>query len=361
MRKKKKQHYVPQFLLRHFSTDEGRKFINAYQPDQLRGISNCSIKTQAQEKNFYGADGEMEGLLERLENLAAPVVLKILRTHELPARDTIDYDNLFVFSFLQSERTRGAVDEMHEALDSLLQRIIEPDAKLGSKDEKHLLRSENPAAHIVSIAAQVIWQAYDLKLGLLVNESNRKFITSDVCTVRCNQFFEKRDHPGEQLGFASKGLQLFVPLSPTVMLIFYDSWAYKVGNRKDKVIKVKNCNDVDQLNMLQVVNCGQVCFHNNDIAPIYLRQLSKRSARFRLEDRSVTTSFIEEPNENGQTSALHLTRKKARKSGLELSFIKEPQRAKSCKLTNHVAQLRDESLRDRQRHAPKGSQSGERS
>ena len=57
--KKKRQHYVPRFILRNFASDERKRTICVQTPEQT--ILNASLRDQCYSDYFYGADGAVEG------------------------------------------------------------------------------------------------------------------------------------------------------------------------------------------------------------------------------------------------------------------------------------------------------------
>lgn len=59
----KKQHYVPQFLLRNFSLSGAEGKIAAYRISERKYIPRTSTRDQAHENNFYG--NPADELLER--------------------------------------------------------------------------------------------------------------------------------------------------------------------------------------------------------------------------------------------------------------------------------------------------------
>ena len=50
----KKQHYVPQFLLRNFAVDGSEQSVAAYRFGEGRHLPGTKIRNQAHENNFYG-------------------------------------------------------------------------------------------------------------------------------------------------------------------------------------------------------------------------------------------------------------------------------------------------------------------
>ena len=90
----------------------------------------------------------------------------------------------------------------------------------------------------------------DLSLKILRSPTPNTFICSDNPVVFYNQLLEDNS-PYSHCGVASKGLQIFVPISPRVTLIFYDKDVYQVGSSNDREILVLRTDDADQLNGLQ--------------------------------------------------------------------------------------------------------------
>jgi hypothetical protein len=70
-----------------------------------------------------------------------------------------------------------------------------------------------------------------------------------------------------------------LPLDPSRCLIFFDALIYKVGNRKEKSIKLSD-DDVDQINVLQVLNCWQNVYFNDEVGESYVRYIYEKSKKF---------------------------------------------------------------------------------
>ncbi|WP_461622080.1 DUF4238 domain-containing protein, partial [Bradyrhizobium sp. 23AC] len=77
-----------------------------------------------------------------------------------------------------------------------------------------------------------------------------RFITSDHPVVFYNQYAEHRTIRSNT-GLASKGLQIFYPISPYHIIILYDEAIYKIGAKKSTSVDVTSVSDVQQLNDLQ--------------------------------------------------------------------------------------------------------------
>jgi hypothetical protein len=347
MAEKKKQHFVPKLLLRHFSTDADKSHITIFNADTKFYKSNCSLKHQGQEDYFYGKDGVIEDALGKIENVTAPIIDNIISNKTLPKWSSEDSQHLFLFSMLLSYRTKNTVEQMNEIVDKTFQEIKKNDSRFSDKKYQNIhIGLKNPAALSLSIAAKEILKAYDLGLKLIVNKSNKKFITSDHPAVLYNQFLEQRNHPGGHLGMFAKGLQLFFPISPECMLVYFDTWAYKIGNKKDTVVYIQNSSDVAQLNYLQIVNCSEMIFTNNEIKEIELSQFSDKAKNLRSRDRTKLFEINKQYIDSEGLEHIQYTQQGDNKMiKLNLSFIKQPSCAKSHKLSDYVVQLRNEELR----------------
>ena len=73
----KKQHYVPQTLLRNWSSDG--QSIHVYQLDLDKFIETAPIDSQAQKHYYYGEDQKIENLLSTLEGEPSTIIRKILQ------------------------------------------------------------------------------------------------------------------------------------------------------------------------------------------------------------------------------------------------------------------------------------------
>ncbi|MDL2227229.1 DUF4238 domain-containing protein, partial [Deltaproteobacteria bacterium OttesenSCG-928-M10] len=63
----KNQHYIPQFYLKNFASDDLGKAINLYNLKSKKHIRNVPIRHQASRDYFYGKDLKIENFLAKLE------------------------------------------------------------------------------------------------------------------------------------------------------------------------------------------------------------------------------------------------------------------------------------------------------
>jgi hypothetical protein len=71
----KNQHYVPQFLLKRFSSNKRSVSQLLIKEDKL--IENSSIKAQCSEANFYDHDNVIEKSLSNTEGLISEILREI--------------------------------------------------------------------------------------------------------------------------------------------------------------------------------------------------------------------------------------------------------------------------------------------
>ncbi len=108
-------------------------------------------------------------------------------------------------------------------------------------------------------------------------------------------------------------------------LLFYDEGVYKVGDRKKKYVSVTSLNDIKMLNKLQLSNCNEVAYFQNENDTSYLVQESHKASFFR---RPVKSSLQIHKIENKPNSELIQLKPQELKVGLQLTFLRVQKKAK---------------------------------
>lgn len=345
MEKKKNQHFIPRLYLKFFSTHSDNLNIGLYQLTNGFFKAKVPLKPQAKEHYFYGEDGVLEEQLSKLENLAARHLRQTIEDCKLPPKYTEAFYHIFEFTMILASRTKDSAERVKELTNKLMQEVVRNDHRFKSYADKYEVHPKNPAAMAIAAAAERLRFAFDLKPKLLLNKTPVKFITSDNPVAKYNQFLEQRRHPGGHLGMFSKGLQVFLPLSPNLMLHLYDDWAYKVGGRMHQTVEINDPSDINKLNALQVLNSFEMLFFNEHVSEKYIQDLFHEYKDNRQEEysrmRRVHSYFDTEDNEHiyyhSYSNNLEI--------GLELTFINQTKKAKHHILSDYVVQLRKEELR----------------
>lgn len=291
MNKKENQHFIPKFYLRRFSFENNQKQIGVFDMQSKFFKSDAKLKTQGSKPYFYGKDGNIEDALSELENIYAKVLKDIITTAKVPNKNSLERYLLFQFSVLMSIRNPilpRNIDDSFKAMSEILK--SKGPCDLGMLKSLETNREESLKMGFQNIFLYTNF-CLDLEIKLFRNRTNVPFIISDNPIVKYNQYLEKRKHPGGNTGYGSLGLQIFVPIDPKMILVFYDSWAYKIGSRKQAIIELDDPNDIFQLNLLQFVNCDKIVFFNHEMQEIQIQKLFQTSEKYTKANLSLTKEY----------------------------------------------------------------------
>ena len=191
------QHWVPQFLIKHFADMDGRVFCLDIHTDE---VTKPPPKHAASEEGFndFALDGEaisFEDKLEKIETKAAPVLKKIVAAKSLIGIRTAERQCVAEFMAAQSFRTKA----FYEGL------VDRPNRQEIGRIFKELWDS---AFVTSSEIARRHW-------ALMVIEGDDIFYLGDNPVV-----LQRTENPkdGSNLGFDVAGVEAFMPLSPKCAL-----------------------------------------------------------------------------------------------------------------------------------------------
>lgn len=260
---KRRQHYVPKFYLKAFQSAPKR--IHVCHLDTLRSIRDASLRDQCYLHRFYGSV-ELEDSLSQLENAAAPVLRTICESGRPPSLGSEEHAVLLAFVGLQAFRTpakREAIKDGWGKMDELIFGDREPDpnsnlSRFSPVDEAEALKLQFGT---VSLFTESI---ADLRLYVGRTSPKELLITSDNPLFKYNSYCRGIRYWG-CLGAKCQGLQIFLPLSPRILLLLYDASIYKITDEEGgKIASGKiSKRDVARFNSLQVFN-AQRCIYFSD-------------------------------------------------------------------------------------------------
>lgn len=263
----KNQHYVPQFYLRYFSVD--KKNVGTYILESEQNIPSAPIKGQASRDYFYSDNMEMEKILSNLESCAKKVLDKIIAAPTEPLSKE-DKNTLFDFTVIQLGRTKVPASRVNQWYEERARSLPEVFSKMstdtgGDQGEslKDLIGEPPPFPAKYSVAAhdQIRDIMRDLSVKILVNKTDKSFITSDNPVAKYNQFMERMGQ--EAYGLGARGLQIFFPLSPQIGVMYYDPKCYKLGYKKKEYVELDQDKDIDELNKLTSCNSGGLLYYRH--------------------------------------------------------------------------------------------------
>lgn len=223
-----RQHTVPRFLLKHFSTPGKGKRHRLYAFDKAAGRAYATTPDDATVRNtFYNLENHpkrpsLEPLLGIYEHHAAPVIAALLAHRDIRRLTEDERYRLAVFVAVQRARTFGELERISGMISVLTDKM----EAIGSSKEQALetlgLSSGGDTKDIFlrQLVQQMSHIDHLLKKDwyLLETRPEHPFYVSDNPVV-----LENRNDfgPYGNLGLAVRGIQIYLPLSSTLMLAMY--------------------------------------------------------------------------------------------------------------------------------------------
>lgn len=222
----KNQHYVPQFLLRGFTT--GKKH-QVWVFDKHTGNSfRTSVRNVASGNYFYNFDRDgmevsLDPALTELDNEAGRIVEKLRTEVSLAAISDEERTTLSLFIAAQHSR----VQQFREMSSHINRMIADHLRSLGAdpnevKGFKDLSDEENKAltvSMVPHLVAELAPHVYDKAWMLCKTVPSVPFYISDNPVTLQNTSWS---HPlMGNLGFAVKGIEIYMPLSSTLSLAMF--------------------------------------------------------------------------------------------------------------------------------------------
>jgi polyhydroxyalkanoate synthesis regulator phasin len=293
MSEKKNQHYIPKFYLRNFSYQNNGKEIGIYNLLNDFFVSKGKLKTQGSKNFFYGQDCVIENELANIENLLAQQLNKITSDEEIPKKLTKEHIDLLLFVCLTDLRNPVRINSFKNGFIEMGKRLSELDPNIDLKNFIPILSHDDAVKMSMSGIKEVIEEIVDLDFKILKNTTKQPFLTSDFPIVKYNQFLENRNWHLSKSGYGLSGLQIFIPLNSELMLLFYDSEIYKIGDKKQKIVLINDLLDIENLNILQFVNCFGNIYFNEKTSEEYIRKLVVKAKKYKRANESTAhTSYL---------------------------------------------------------------------
>ncbi|BEN33189.1 TPA: DUF4238 domain-containing protein [Serratia marcescens] len=223
-----RQHTVPRFLLKHFSTPVKGKRLRLYAFDKATGRAYSTTPDDATVRNtFYNLDNHpkqasLEPLLGIYEHEAAPVIAGLLAHKDIRRLTDDDRYKLAVFVAVQRARTFGEL----ERISGMISVITDKMEAIGSTKEQALetlgLSSRGATRDIFlrQLVQQVSHIDHLLKKDWYLLETSQEhplYVSDNPVVMKNSNDFG----PYGNIGLAVRGIQIYLPLSSTLMLAMY--------------------------------------------------------------------------------------------------------------------------------------------
>lgn len=292
MAKKKKHHYIPRFYLKRFSVNKEGKFIGLYNHKNKMFIQESPLKHQACENFLYGEDDEIENALAEMENNVAKMFYYWTEEKLLypPPAESNGFNLLKRFILYQAFRTPKSGNDMMISLNQGLKTVFEefkPD--LWDKMKDGIIVYKKPVLMMLLHAIGYEYLLNYLDCKFIVNLSQIPLITSDSPIVFYNQLMEKAGSYVGATGLVTKGLQVFYPIHPRLLICLYDSSVYNLSNGSVNCCSTESVEEIHQLNALQFINSNAQLFFDESISEEYIRQLCSANEKYRIVSRQVNS------------------------------------------------------------------------
>lgn len=290
MIKKKRHHYIPRFYLRRFSVNNEGKLLGLYNFNNKKFIPNAPLKNQAYENFLYGEDDEVENALAEMESNVAKMFYYWTEEKLLypPPAETNGFKLLKRFILYQAYRTPKSGSDIMDMLNQGLKTVIKefkPDLWESLKDGTLVHKNPVLLGFFHSIKYEYLLNLLECKF--LVNLSLLPFVTSDSPVILYNQLMEEADNYVGATGLVAKGLQIFYPIHPRLMICLYDSSVYNFGDGCENCCSTESIEEVHQLNGLQLANCKSQIFFNDFISEEYVLELCEHFEEYRETPKNI--------------------------------------------------------------------------
>lgn len=253
----KRQHYVPIFYLKFFSSDGKTIYMYNIKDDICKRVA---FKDICVEKYFY-PDPSFEPLFSQLEGSSSFFLGRIIDEESLNGFSQMELIELYFQILFQYGRTKSIKDFSIEFSNTLFDIYKE-----SSREDPKVIRTEPEWAFLHSLLVTLLSGIflYDLNIILLSNKSKIDFIFSDNPVILFNSFFNKREEVSTN-GICTKGLQVIYPITSELMIFMYDPNFYELNNtRSGNKIKIQKNKDIQRLNGLQIINASENVFFKDD-------------------------------------------------------------------------------------------------
>ena len=217
-----RSHFVPQFYLKNFGD-----VIYCYDK-KTKNVHKSNPHNIGLQKDFYGGAKEdktnpVETAMCELEGKASAVIKKIIDTLGYSRLSDKAKSDFCLFVALQFLRTLEARTKTTQIMQKLIDAHAEPTNSTSFK-----MRPTKEGEVNVHLDAMDNYTtiAFILgKMGVVVcsNATDVPLWTSDNPLCLFNNFDQ---HPFGNLGFVSKGIEVHIPLAPSVEVVFFDPVTY---------------------------------------------------------------------------------------------------------------------------------------
>lgn len=325
----KNQHFVPQFLLKNFSSD--KKSITMCLKENGSIQDSVSIRKQCSKSYFY-PNQDYEKALGHIEGECNKTIEKVL-ANQFQTLTQRDFRVLKSFLLLQKARTLHEIKSISKSIEQVMEYVSSHGP---SEDLKKWLDNyENSKKDVVKIMMDSFKFALDitedLKCKIIFNDGDGSFITSDDPVVEYNPLLEPFNITC--YGLSSIGLLLILPISPKAAIVVFDEGYYKIGNKKQNVISFNNPADISWINILTILHADKAIYYLK--GSLTQNEISRLVSRAKGFDEGEVVKMTPYVADDGKSELIH-SYSSHFAIGAKFSFLKTLDKARGIRFGNTI-------------------------
>lgn len=244
----KNQHFVPRTHLKPFTLNGEGLAINLFNMTGMKAIPNAPAKNQCSRDYFYGQDPRLEKAIQFVEGHYGHVVRQLAEGGLVQPGVDIVLRRYVYHQYLRTETAARGSATMVLAMTDL----PGSDFPVPPFREAVKIATEQAMLHY----AEAMGIVDDLKICIVRNATDVPFVTSDNPAVLTNRLHYQRPTAGKRaFGVKTAGALFVLPLTPSLLALFYDGAVYSVTH-KSHFVDLKRPSDVAALNDHQYLNCA---------------------------------------------------------------------------------------------------------
>lgn len=293
------QHYIPKFYLKNFSGD--KKGLYRYSLEN-RTSKRSSLSKACTARDFYGkgqTGAEFEKAMSALESVHAEIIQKIIKERSLANITQEEFLYLCNFALLMRTRHKASKKQI-ELIANLVFDWMKPSLVKSEKAkelgltleefQKFKLARSTANVEAMRVAINGAPLIADLAATLLINKTKRPFFTSDSPAIFAN--YMSVDRWTNMVGYLSRGLIIFLPLSEGITLCLFDPAINTLTGSTKGNVNVTRKQDINALNRLQMLIADEyVFFSKSDYYDYVLLLHDQELANHRANYSSVVSNL----------------------------------------------------------------------
>lgn len=316
---KKRHHYIPKFYLKRFSINSGGKFIGLYNHKNDIFVKEAPLRHQAYKNFLYGEDDEIENALAEMESNVAKMFHYWTEEKLLypPPLGSNAFTLLKRFILYQAFRTPKSGNDILKTVNESLKVVLKnfkPDIWHKMKDSDIVHENPTLMGLLHSVEHEFLLNYLDCRF--IINLSLLPLVTSDSPVIFYNQLMEKAGNYIGATGLDIKGLQIFYPIHPRLMICLYDAEIYDLGDGCINCCSTESTSEIHQLNALQFINSETQLFFDDIISEEYVRELCNQYKHYRAASKKINSII------NDNSRKLFLMSSEDAHINLNLDFFK---------------------------------------